>query len=216
MSMAFQSGVVTPDGSPSEDTAPPAPSAAPSPTNGQPRPGANGSASAAAPANGEPASNVIRMGAGPCLPSPPAEGVIPWEELTAFEAWEQLVGRIRAIDEFLSAVLGEVGLVTLAGGTLRVAAPRGSFAHTELTRQPQVRAQIEQACRDHLGAPFTMELVEGEPMLPDLPSIVLEAQRRRAEHRAQVEAEARAHPAIRTLLSTFDASLVGTKPLHEP
>ncbi|MCA9652339.1 MAG: hypothetical protein KC501_20665 [Myxococcales bacterium] len=210
--MAMQSGVVIPD----EEAPPSAPEPTPTHaapahgTNGKARPGTNG-----APVSGlEPAGPI--MGAGPCLPPPAADGVVPWEELSAFEAWEQLVGRIRGEDEFLSAVLGEVGLVELAGGTLRVASPRGSFAHTELTRHPQVRAQIEQACRDHLGAPFTVELVEGDPMLPELPSVVLVAQQRRAEHRAQVEAEARAHPAIQTLLRTFDASLVSTKPLHEP
>lgn len=163
-----------------------------------------------------PSDPTIRMGVGPCLPPPPADGVIDWESLEPIVAWEQLVERIREGDEFLAAVLGEVGLVSLAGGTLRVAAPRGSFAHTELTRHPQMRGQVEQACRDHLGAPFTLELAEGEPVLPGLPSLVLVAQRRRAEHRAEVEAEARDNPAILTLLRTFDGQLLQTKPLREP
>ncbi|MCA9710642.1 MAG: hypothetical protein KDK70_32670, partial [Myxococcales bacterium] len=170
-----------------------------------------------APSAGGPASDgaEIRMGAGPCLPPPPADDVIPWETLPALDAWEQLVGRIREGDEFLAAVLGQVGLVSLADGILRVAAPRGSFEHTELGRH-QMRAQVEQFTRDHLGAPFTMELADGEPVLPELPSLVLVAQQRRAEHRAAVEAEARAHPGIQALLRTFDATLVSTKPLHEP
>lgn len=158
----------------------------------------------------------VHMGVSPCLPPPPADTVIPWEELTALEAWGRLVGRIRDADEFLAAVLGDVGLVGLSDGALRVAAPRGSFAHTELTRHPQMRAQVEQAARDHLGAPFTVELIEGAPMLPDLPSLALVAQQRRAEHRAAVEAEARANPGIQALLSAFDATLMGTKPLQEP
>jgi hypothetical protein len=164
---------------------------------------------------GEPVPE-IRMGVGSCLPPPPADGVIPWEELPQMEAWEQLVGRIRESDEFLAAVLGDVGLVSLGAGVLRVAAPRGSFAHTELSRNAQRRAQVDQATRDHLGAPFSLELVEGEASLPDLPSIDLVVKKRRAEHRARVEAEAKAHPGIQTLLRLFDAQLLGTKPLHEP
>jgi len=141
--------------------------------------------------------------------------VVPWEELSAFETWDQLVERIRQGDEFLAAVLGELGLIELAGGVLRTAAPRGSFAHTELNRHPQMRAQLEQACRDHLGAPFTVELVEGEPVLPDLPSLVLVAQQRRAKHRAEMEAEADVNPGIQSLLSTFDGQLTATKPVHD-
>lgn len=156
------------------------------------------------------------MGVGPCLPPPPADGVIPWEELPAIEAWEQLVSRIAEEDDFLAAVLSQVGLSRLEGGVLCVAAPRGDFSHTELARNAQRRAQIEQATRDHLGAPFTLELVEGRPELPDLPSLALVVEQRRKEHRAAVEAEAKAHPAIRALLQTFDAQLLGTKPLHEP
>lgn len=210
MDMAVQSGAMI-QGGPTEPSSPaePQPAAASVPP-ARPANGTNGTNTGTAPTNGS-----LRMGVGPCLPSPPADGVVPWEELSGFEAWGQLVARIRDEDEFLAAVLGEVGLVELAGGIVKVASPRGSFAHTELVRNPQRRAQIEQACRDHLGAPFTVELVEGDPVLPELPSLVLESQRRRAEHRAQVEAEARTHPTIQTLLQTFDASLVGTKPLHE-
>jgi len=164
----------------------------------------------------EPSAPEIRMGVGPCLPPPPADGVIPWEELPPIVAWEQLLGRIREEDEFLSAMLGHVGLVSLGAGVLKVAAPRGSFAHTELARNPQRRAQVDQAMRDHFGASFALELVEGEPSLPELPSIDLVVKQRRAEHRARVEAEAKAHPGIQTLLRLFDAQLVGTKPLHEP
>ncbi|MEX1369366.1 MAG: DNA polymerase III subunit gamma/tau [Nannocystaceae bacterium] len=227
LDMAVQSGALIqdePEGAPAAEQQPsPGPSSRPSSNgHGQPHDGSNGAAIAARAVPASPpaaapatAHEPIRMGVGPCLPSPPADGVVPWEELSGFEAWAQLVARIRNEDEFLAAVLGEVGLVELAGGVVKVASPRGSFAHTELVRNPQRRAQVEQACRDHLGAPFTVELVEGDPVLPELPSLVLESQRRRAEHRAQVEAEARTHPTIQTLLQTFDAALVGTKPLHE-
>lgn len=217
--MVRDSGAIN-DGPPpsQQDAAPPPP---PSPAVASPRShghnGSNGNGARAgndSGANGS-ASPSIRMGVGPCLPSPPADGVIEWEELEPFDAWGQLVARIRSEDEFVAAVLGELGLVALAGGVLRVAAPRGSFAHTELNRHPQLRAQLEQACRDHLGAPFAIELAEGEPALPELPSLVLVAQQRRAEHRAQVESEAREHPGINVLLRTFNAELLGTKPLQE-
>ena len=186
----------------------------------------------------------IRMGAGPCLPPPPADGVIPWADLEPFAAWETLLLRVREHDDFLAAVLGEVGLVSLAEGVLKVASARHSFAHTELSKHPQMRAQLEQArgetevarweaaaqeralaeaveareraMRDHFGAPFSLELVEGEPSLPDLPSLVLVAQQRRQAHRAEVEAAARADPRLQALLSNFNGQIKATRPLHEP
>ncbi|MEM7155758.1 MAG: DNA polymerase III subunit gamma/tau [Myxococcota bacterium] len=197
-----------PGGDPRPEPPPPAPAAAAA------APGPNGAApngKAGAPK----ADEAIRMGVGPCLPPPPADGVLPWEELEPFQAWEQLLARIRQADEFLAAVLGGVGLMTLAGGALRVAAPRGSFAHTELTKHPQMRAALEQAMRDHLGAPFTVELIEGEPYLPDLPSVLLVVQQRRAAHRAEVEAEAHEHPGIQSVLRTFGGMLLSTKPVHD-
>ncbi|MCX4240585.1 DNA polymerase III subunit gamma/tau [Paraliomyxa miuraensis] len=194
------------------------PVAGPSSSTPRPKPKSGSPGSSGQPVQTSPApeQDSVRMGVGPCLPPPPADGVIPWEELPAIEAWEQLVSRIAEEDDFLAAVLSQVGLSRLEGGVLCVAAPRGDFSHTELARNAQRRAQIEQATRDHLGAPFTLELVEGRPELPDLPSLALVVEQRRKEHRAAVEAEAKAHPAIRALLQTFDAQLLGTKPLHEP
>jgi hypothetical protein len=79
-----------------------------------------------------------------------------------------------------------------------------------------MRAQIEQAARDHLGAPFALVLRDGNPSLPELPSLVLVAEDRRRRHRAQVEAEARENPRLRALVSAFDATIASTRPLHEP
>ncbi len=212
-SMAREGGVMK-EGEPEEPAPPWSPAGnGPSANGSPPVNGATAQGGAQAPSDTAP---VVRMGAGPCLPPPPSADAIAWETITPFESWEQLVARIREGDEFLAAVLGELGLVALTGGALRLAAPRGSFAHTELNRHPQMRAQLEQATRDHFGAPFTVELAEGEPMLPELPSLVLVAEKRRAEHRAQVEAEAQQNPGIQSLLRTFHAQLVGTKPLHEP
>lgn len=152
-------------------------------------------------------------GCSPCEPPPPPPGIIDVDALEAFEAWEQLVSRVRVEDEYVSAVLGEVGLAALRDGVLRVAAPPHSFAHTELSSRPEIRAHVEQATRDHFGRPYRLELVEGEPVLPALPSIVLVEQQRRERHQSEVEAEARQHPGIQTLLRAFDAQLTSTKPL---
>jgi hypothetical protein len=61
-----------------------------------------------------------------------------------------------------------------------------------------------------------MELSEGAPALPELPSVELIVRKRRAEHRAAVEAEARTDPRIRNLLSAFNGELTRIRPLREP
>jgi DNA polymerase-3 subunit gamma/tau len=226
LDMGLQSGMVAEPGERRPPSSPPAvvPTSTP-PAMRAPEPPAEPPRSVEPPRPTEPPPGAtrepdpapeIRMGVGPCLPPPPADGVIPWEELPPFESWEQLVARIRDADDILAAMLDQVGLVELASGVLRVAAPRGSLIHTQISRKPEIRAQLDQATRDFLGAPFALELVEGEPSLPELPSIDLVVKQRRAEHRAHVEAEAKAHPGIQSLLRIFDGQLLGTKPLHEP
>lgn len=150
----------------------------------------------------------------PCLPAGRPLARIEWEALQPFDAWERLLGRVREQDEFLSAVLGELGLMSLADGTIRLAAPSGSFAHTQCTTRPEIRAGLEQAMRDHFGAPFELELREGEPALPELPSLVLVEAQRRADLQAAVERDARHNPAIQRVLSTFGGTLGSTKPLE--
>ena len=164
-----------------------------------------------APSNGATASEGAEP-RGPCTPRPPRTDVIDVDNLAGFEAWEALVSRIRAEDEYVSAVLSEVGLIAIADGVLRVAASPRSFAHKELTGRPEVRSQVEQATRDHFGRPFTLELVDGEASLPDRPSIVLVEAQRAENHQREVEAEARQHQVIVSLLQTFDAKLASTKP----
>lgn len=150
-----------------------------------------------------------------CGDAPPREGVIDLDRLPQFEAWVALVERIRKEDEYVSAVLSDVGLVSLADGILRIAAPLRSFAHNELHQRPEIRAQVEQATRDHFGRPFRLELVEGEAALPDCPSIVLVDAQRRENHRRTVESEAQQHAAIRSVLQMFNAQLTATRPLHD-
>src|SRR5690606_27691363 len=147
---------------------------------------------------------------GPCSPRPPADGVIEQAGREPFAVWEELVARIRSVDEYASAVLSDLALLELGAGVLRVAAPPRSFAYTELASRPELRATLEQACRDHLGAPHEIELHEGEPELPARPSLVLVEAQRRAAHQAAIEAEATQHASIRALLHTFNAKIVAT------
>jgi len=151
-----------------------------------------------------------------CAESEPPVGIIDVDTLAQFDAWAALVDRIRDEDEYVSAVLSEVGLVRLEGGVLRICAGLRSFAHNELQQRPEIRGQLEQATRDHFGRPFNVELEEGEAALPERPSIVLVAAQRREAHRRAVETEASQHTGIRSLLQAFNAKLTGTKPLHEP
>jgi DNA polymerase-3 subunit gamma/tau len=198
-SMVNSPGVVAPSDSTSNQTKAPTSVAAPKPR------ARNGEAS--------PAAVESSSSRSPCATPPPKPDAIDVDALPELEAWEKLVARIRSEDEYVSAVLGELGLVALRDGVLRVAAPPRSFANTELGSRPEMRAYVEQATRDHLGRPYRLELVEGEPGLPDLPSIVLVEQARREQHQAEVERDAAEHAAIRRLLSEFEGQLSSTKPL---
>ncbi|MEM6295999.1 MAG: hypothetical protein AAGA54_32300, partial [Myxococcota bacterium] len=151
---------------------------------------------------------------GPCSEPPPNPNAIDLELTPAFEAWEELVGRIREREEFVSAVLCQVGLISFDDGRLTVCAQKGSFPHIELTSSANIRSSLEQAARDHLGKPFTLELVDGEPTLDGHPSIVLVNGYRKEKRQREVEAEARDHGMIQNVLSTFNATLMGTKPLE--
>jgi hypothetical protein len=151
---------------------------------------------------------------GPCSEPPPNPNAINLELTPAFEAWEELVSRVRERQEFVSAVLSQVGLVSFDGGTLRVCAQKGSFPHIELTSSADIRSTLEQAARDHLGKPFTLELIDDEPALDGYPSIVLVMAYRREKRQREVEAQAADHDAIKNVLSTFNATLMATKPLE--
>jgi DNA polymerase III subunit gamma/tau len=148
----------------------------------------------------------------PCETPPARAGIIELDAMQPMAAWEALVKRIGLEHGLVSAVLSQVGLAALENGVLRVAAPVRSFEHTELSR-PEIRATIEQAMRDHFGRPCRLDLVDGEPTLPELPSIVLLEQERREQQQAAVEAEAREHLGIRALVETFDARLASVKPI---
>lgn len=151
---------------------------------------------------------------GPCSEPPPNPNAIDLELTPAFAAWEELVSRVREREEFVSAVLSQVGLVSFEGGNVEVCAKKGSFPHIELTSSAAIRSTLEQAARDHLGKPFTLKLVDEEPDLEGHPSIVLVNAYRKEQKQAEVDAEARGHGAIQNVLSTFNATLMATKPLE--
>lgn len=176
------------------------------PTEASPRPAAQGGQAEAA---GDEATRC-----GPCSEPPPNPNAINLELTPAFEAWEELVSRVREREEFVSAVLSQVGLVSFEGGRVEVCAKKGSFPHIELTSSANIRSTLEQAARDHLGKPFTMELVDEEPALDQYPSIVLVNAYRKEEKQREVDAEAQDHDTIKNVLSTFNATLMGTKPLE--
>ena len=181
------------------------PPRAAAPTEASPRPAAQAAPNAAQ-------DEATRCG--PCSEPPPNPNAIDLELTPAFEAWEELVSRVREREEFVSAVLSQVGLVSFDGGRLEVCAKKGSFPHIELTSSANIRSTLEQAARDHLGKPFTMDLVDEEPALDQYPSIVLVNAYRKEERQREVEAEAKDNDAIKNVLSTFNATLMGTKPLE--
>ncbi len=151
---------------------------------------------------------------GPCSEPPPNPDAIDLEITSAFQAWEELVTRVREREEFVSAVLSQVGLVSFEGGSVVVCAAKGSFPHIELTASANIRSTLEQAARDHLGKPFTLELLDEEPALDGNPSIVLVNGYRKEQRQREVEAEAAQHGAIKSVLDTFNGVLMGTKPLE--
>ena len=213
--MAQQSGVIVPNagGASAQAVAPsseaPRNGSAAAPRNGHG--GSNGHATAKTSGIAVPAAEPESPSHSPVCAAPPLR-VDPTED--PFEAWTNLVAALREDDELGSAVLGEVGLIRFGDGVLRLAAPRGSFAHTELS-STDLRARIEQLVRELVGTTFVVELVDGEASLPECPSLVLVERRRREELRAAVEAEAREHPAIVALLRDFDAQLAITRPIGE-
>lgn len=133
-------------------------------------------------------------------------------DLAMFQEWLNLVAAVRETDVSASALLGDVGLVQLGDGSLRVAAPRGGFAHSGLTAG-DLRARVEQAARELTGATVVIELVDAVAVLPERPSIVLVDRRRRDRLAAAVAREATEHPAIAALVRDFDAKIAATRPL---
>jgi hypothetical protein len=149
----------------------------------------------------------------PGSPQEPAAGVaIPWASLPPFAAWEEFLGRMRRDDHMaLFAVLAEFGLAGVGEGVVRLV---GSNYYREMLQQH--RGTIDQALHLHMGMPFHLELTEGEPALPDLPSLRLIERQRADALQAEVLQEARTHPQIQALLAQFEGQLKQVRPLVAP
>lgn len=138
---------------------------------------------------------------------------IEWVGRPPLEVWERLVARIREADEtHLCAALSELGLVSLGDGEIHVASPPQSFNRHQIKSHPELRARAEELIHTHLGARFQLVLVDGEPHLPERPSLNLLAEQREEQRLAQALADARANPSIQALISAFDAELRGVQP----
>ncbi|MBK9753037.1 MAG: DNA polymerase III subunit gamma/tau [Nannocystis sp.] len=153
----------------------------------------------------------------PGSPQPEADGILQWTKLPQLAAWEQFLGRLQIHDEGpLFAILAELGLVKLGDGLLRLAGTAVAFARNHLRDQAPLRAHLESLLQQHLGSPFKLELIEGEPSLPDLPSLTLIEARRREELQSEVEREADANPQILALKAQFAAQVRSVRPRVTP
>lgn len=193
----------------------PASSAAPSPSIEpavSPRP-----ASSPAPLADTPRAGVA-ADCGGCFGAlqPDAPGLIPWTTMPAWTAWELFLERIRPHEPPLFAFLSDLGLAKLGDGVVSLAGAARQFARGHLKDQAAMRAQVESLLQQELGVPFKLELVEGEPSLPALPSLKLLEYQRAEALQAAVEREAQASPEIQALMAQFDAKVRAVRPRGAP
>lgn len=152
----------------------------------------------------------------PGAPQADAPGLIPWTTMPALTAWELFLERLRPREAGLFAFLSDLGLAKLGDGVLRLAGAARQFARGHLKDQASMRAEVESFLQQEFGVPFKLELVEGEPSLPDLPSLkLIEAQRAEALQ-AAVEHEAQTSPEIQALMAQFDAKVRSVRPRGAP
>ena len=131
-------------------------------------------------------------------------------------AWEAFLDRLRGHEGVLFGFLAELGLAKLGDGILRLAGTATDFARNHLRDQASHRAELESLLQQHFGLPFKLELIEGEPALPDLPSLGLVEQRRQAELQRQVEQEVASSPQIQALKAQFAAQVRSVRPRGAP
>ena len=152
----------------------------------------------------------------PGSPEPDRPGVIAWASLPAMAAWEAFLDRLRGQEGLLFGFLAELGLAKLGDGVLRLAGTATDFARNHLREQASQRAHLESLLQQHLGLPFKLEFIEGEPALPDLPSLGLIEQRRQAELQKQAEHEVATSPQIQALKAQFAAQVRSVRPRGAP
>ncbi|MEZ4380218.1 MAG: DNA polymerase III subunit gamma/tau [Nannocystaceae bacterium] len=153
-------------------------------------------------------------GACPGAPRPTPEEAIDWASLDPFDAWERLLARISETDPQLSGPLADAGFLGLADGTLRLVCPADQ--HQRLYQIESQKGLLTELSHVHFGAPFAVEVIHGEPSLPECPSLTLVREQRRLELQREVDEAARAHPGIRAVLDAFEGELRSVKPLVRP
>jgi hypothetical protein len=131
-------------------------------------------------------------------------------------AWEAFLDRLRGNEGPMFGILAELGLAKLGDGVLRLAGTATDFARNHLREQAPLRSHLESLLQQHLGLPFKLELVEGEPSLPDLPSLGLVEQRRAEELQRKVVLEVENSPQIQALKAQFNAQVRSVKPRAAP
>ena len=175
------------------------------------------SESHATPPSTSPITSAADCGGGcPGTSQPDRPGVIAWADLPAMAAWEAFLDRLRGHEGLLFGFLAELGLAKLGDGVLRLAGTATDFARNHLRDQASQRAQLESLLQQHFGLPFKLEFIEGEPALPDLPSLGLVEQRRQAELQRQVEQEVATSPQIQALKTQFAAQVRSVRPRGAP
>jgi DNA polymerase-3 subunit gamma/tau len=152
----------------------------------------------------------------PGAPQADAPGAIPWTSLPAITAWELFLERIRPRETGMFGFLSDLGLAKLGDGVVALAGVARQFARGHLKDQAAMRAQVESLLQQEFGAPFKLELVDGEPSLPSLPSLNLLLQQRAEALQAAVEREAQASPEIQALMAQFDAKVRAVRPRGAP
>ncbi|HEY0139025.1 MAG TPA: hypothetical protein VGB85_33290, partial [Nannocystis sp.] len=152
----------------------------------------------------------------PGSPQPERAGTIPWADMPPMAAWEAFLDRLRGNEGPMFGILAELGLAKLGDGVLRLAGTATDFARNHLREQAPLRSHLESLLQQHLGLPFKLELVEGEPSLPDLPSLGLVEQRRAEELQRKVVLEVENSPQIQALKAQFNAQVRSVKPRAAP
>lgn len=142
--------------------------------------------------------------------------MIPWASMPALTAWELFLERVRPHEAGLVAFLSDLGLAKLGDGVVALAGAARQFARGHLKDQAAMRAQVESLLQQEFGAPFKLELVDGEPSLPERPSLNLLTQQRAEALQAAVQHEAETSPEIQALMAQFDAKIRTVRPRVAP
>ena len=137
-----------------------------------------------------------------------------WTELPAFEQWEAFLNSIRSSDDLLFAVLAQSGLVQFNSSILELALPKSGIAAHQIETGTELRTRLQTGLNSYFGIQpkiiFLDRLPSVEEEIPSLRQIEAVRERKLQEDR---EREAREHPQIRALISSFSAKLGPVTPV---